>query len=155
MEWEKNLIELVILHSHIQYTLTSDCICFSKVNYFCDETPWPKAAWGRKGLFSLHFHVHKQSITEGSQDRNSNRCSNLEVGADAEATEEGYLLACSLWLAQSVCLQNPEWPVQARHHPQWAAPRQSVIEKILYRLAYSLILWRHFSQVRFSPLRWF
>ena len=55
------------------------------------------------------------SITEGNQDRSSNRCSNLEVGADAEANEEGYLLllACSSWLAQSVFYKTQDH--QSKH----------------------------------------
>jgi hypothetical protein len=37
-----------------------------------------------------------------------------EAGADAEAMEGYYLLACFL-----VLLQNPELLAQGRHHPQW------------------------------------
>jgi hypothetical protein len=43
-------------------------------------------------------------ITRGSQDRNSTQGRNLEAGADAEAMEGCYLLACFPWLAQPVLL---------------------------------------------------
>lgn len=36
----------------------------------CDKTQWPKAAWGRKGLFHLTT-LRLHSVTERSQDRSS------------------------------------------------------------------------------------
>jgi hypothetical protein len=43
-----------------------------------------------------------------------------EAGADAEAMEGCYLLACLLWLAQPAFLQNPRLPAQRWSHPQGA-----------------------------------
>jgi hypothetical protein len=40
-----------------------------------------------------------------------------KAGADAEAMEKCYLLACFSWLAQFVFLQNPRLPAQRWHHP--------------------------------------
>jgi hypothetical protein len=55
-----------------------------------------KASWRGEGLFSLYFHM--AVITKGRWGRN------LEAGADAEAMEWCYLLACFPWLAQSAFL---------------------------------------------------
>jgi hypothetical protein len=43
-----------------------------------------------------------------------------EAGADAEAMERCYLLACFPWLAHLALLQNPRLPAQRWLHPQWA-----------------------------------
>jgi len=57
-----------------------------------------RANWEGKGLLGLHFqivvHHRRKSGQELTQDRN------LEAGADAEAVEEGCLLACFPWLSQ-------------------------------------------------------
>jgi hypothetical protein len=50
---------------------------------------------GRKGFIQLTLST-LLLITKGSQDWNSGQ----EAGADAEAMEECYLLACFPWLAQ-------------------------------------------------------
>ena len=63
--------------------------------------------------------------TGGSQDRNSNRAGTWrESGADTEATERCWLLACSPWLAQSAFLSIPEPPAQG-----WRLPA-SLIKKM-------------------------
>lgn len=46
--------------------------------YSYDQTSWPKANWGGKGLFGLYLHI--DSIIEESQARNSNK-----AGSEAEA----------------------------------------------------------------------
>jgi hypothetical protein len=55
-----------------------------------------EASWGGKGVFSLHFHIavhhQKKSGLELKQVRRK--------GAEAEAMEGCYLLACFHWLAQ-------------------------------------------------------
>jgi hypothetical protein len=53
-----------------------------------------KASWGRKGLFSLHFHIFVHYQRKSGQDRTVQQDWNLEVGADAEAME-----GCFYWLA--------------------------------------------------------
>jgi hypothetical protein len=62
-----------------------------------------KSKLGGKGLFSLHFHIalhhQRKSGLELTQDRN------LEAGADAEAMEGCYLLACFSWLAQLALIE--------------------------------------------------
>jgi hypothetical protein len=70
--------------------------CFSQSFYSCTKHHDQEASWGGKGLFSLHFHIaiHQQKeIRTGIQ-------AGQEAGADAEAMEECYLLACFPWLAQ-------------------------------------------------------
>jgi hypothetical protein len=59
----------------------------------------------------------------------------LEAGADAEAMEGCYLLACFPWLVQLAFLQNSVLPAWGWYHPQWAAPTphpQSLIKKMPY-----------------------
>jgi hypothetical protein len=57
-----------------------------------------EASWEEKDLFSLHIHIdvhhQRKSELELTQGRN------LETGADAEAMEGCYLLACFPCLAQ-------------------------------------------------------
>jgi hypothetical protein len=65
----------------------------------------PKAYWGGKDLFGLHFQIHHwrksgQELKQGW---------NLKA---VEAMEECCLLACFPWLAQPAFLQNPEPPTQ-------------------------------------------
>jgi hypothetical protein len=53
-----------------------------------------QVGWWGDGLFSLHFHIvhHPKEFRTGTQ-------ANQGTGADAEAMEGCYLLACFLWLA--------------------------------------------------------
>ena len=70
---------------------------------------------------------------------------NLEAGAGAEAMEGCCLLACSSWLVQPAFLQNPgPQPEIASSTMDWALSHLPAINKMPYKLAYSLILWRHF-----------
>lgn len=74
------------------------------------------------GAYDGHFHSNYQGgegkdlfklINPSSGEvmaRNQSR--NLEVGTEAVAKEECYLLACSSWVAQSAFLYNPGLPDQ-------------------------------------------
>jgi len=55
-----------------------------------------EASWGGEGLFSSHFHI---AISSPKEVRTGTQAGQ-EAGADAEAMEGCYLLACSPWLAQ-------------------------------------------------------
>lgn len=69
----------------------------------------------------------------------------LEARADAETMEGCYLLACFSWLAQMAFLQKPGPSAPGWSHAQWTVLlNQLLIKKILYKLAYSLIIWKHF-----------
>jgi hypothetical protein len=66
-------------------------------------------------------------IMEGSQERNSQRGRNLEVGADAEAMEGCCLLACFPWLAafDRITSLGEEPPTVG-----WVLPSQSQIKRM-------------------------
>jgi len=66
---------------------------------------------GRKGFIHIAVHHQRKLGLEGQ-----------EAGADAEAREGCYLLACFPWLAQLVFLENPRLPAQEWYHPQGALP---------------------------------
>ena len=66
-------------------------------------------------------------IIKGYQGRN------LEAGADAVAMEEHYLLACS------ACFL-----IEPRTNSPGMIPPQPNPKKMLYSLAYSPVIWRHF-----------
>jgi hypothetical protein len=90
----------------------------------------------RKGFIQLtfsNFCSSPKEVRTGTQ-------AGQEAGADAEAMEEYYLLACFSWLAQLAFLYNPRLPVQGWYHPQGALPPSSLIEK----MPYIWISWRHF-----------
>jgi hypothetical protein len=58
----------------------------------------PKASWGGKGLFDLHFQIPVHYWREAGQELKQGR--KLKAGADSEAMEEMFLtgllpLACS------------------------------------------------------------
>jgi hypothetical protein len=95
------------------------------LSYCCDETPLTKGNLGREEFISAHSST-SVSITEGSQSKNSNRVVTLEVGADAEGTDECCKLARSSWLAQPAFLQQPGPPNQGVAPPTvgWALPHQ-------------------------------
>ena len=84
-----------------------------------------------------------QSIIQGSQGRN------LEVGTEAEAMEECYLLACS-----GAFLQYPGPPAREWHCVQLALLHRSLIKKIPYRLYDGLNMlspWEMALSVSISP----
>jgi hypothetical protein len=71
--------------------------CLSQGFYSWTKHHDQEASWGRKGLFSLHFHIAVHYQRKSGQELTQGR--NLKTGADAEA--KGYqLLACFPWLAQ-------------------------------------------------------
>lgn len=76
-----------------------------------------------------------QSVTEGSQGRDSSR--NLEMGAAQETTEEGCLLARSLWRGRFALLdtQDPLARVVPPKVGQALSP-QSSVRKMSRSLAY-------------------
>jgi hypothetical protein len=124
-------------------------LCLSQGFYCCDWTPWPRATWGGKGLFGLHFHmvVHH----EGSQDRNSNK-----AGTWRQELMQRSWRSTSYWLgplACSACILielRTTSPGVASHTMGWALPNQSLIKKN----ALQLHLMRDFSQWRFPPFQW-
>jgi hypothetical protein len=61
-----------------------------------------KEIWGRKGLFSIHFHVTDRLLRKSGQEHNQGR--DMEAGADTKTMEDCCLLACFPWLAQPVFL---------------------------------------------------
>ena len=71
-------------------------ICLSQGFYSWTTHHDQEASWGGKGLFSLHFpHCcsSPKEVRTGTQ-------AGQEAGADAEAMEGCYFLACFPWLAQ-------------------------------------------------------
>lgn len=56
-----------------------------------------EASWGEKGSFGLHFHIAVHHKRKSGQALKQGK--NLQGGADAEATEKYYVLACFTWLA--------------------------------------------------------
>jgi len=64
------------------------------------QTSWPRSKLGRKGFIQLtlsHCCSSPKEIRTGTQ-------AGQEAGADAEAMEGCYLLACVPWLAQLALL---------------------------------------------------
>jgi hypothetical protein len=103
--------------------------CLSQGLYFCIKHHDQEASWGRRSLFSFHFHIaaHHQrklelELTQGKNLEAGRSVSNTHSSADAEAREGRCLLDCFLWLAQLALLQNPELSAQGCDYPQWALP---------------------------------
>lgn len=110
----------------------------------------------------LDYTFRSQPITEGNQGRNSR----WESGTEAETVKEGYLQACSAWLAQLedfffFLLPRTTGPGLAAHTvgqtlpssshihhsgpglPQ-PLPQPSLIKEMPHQLAYAPSWWRHF-----------
>ena len=82
-------------------------------------------------------------IIKGSQDRTSNRARAWRL----EPIQRPWrvLLIVLPWLAQPAFLWSPRSPARdGTTHNRLGPPHQSLIKKMLYRLAYSPIIWRHF-----------
>ena len=97
---------------------------------------------GKERVYWFELSEHCPSL-KGKSGQELKQGRNLEAGAGAEAVEGWCLLACSSWLV----LIEPRTTVQGWHHPQCTSPfppNQSLIKKMHYVLACSLILWRHF-----------
>jgi hypothetical protein len=76
-------------------------------------------------------------ITQGGQDWNSSRSGSRSWCRG----HGGMLLTGLLPLSCPACfLIEPRLPAQGWHHPQWALPPWSLVEKMPYRW----ISWRHF-----------
>lgn len=105
-----------------------------------------KGSLGRKGFISsITFRSH--SITKGSQ--GGTLGTELEAATKAEAVEECCFLAC--W----ACFLIPSrttCPVMATPPVSWALFPQSLIKKILHRLAYLPVSWRHFLRIPSSQM---
>ena len=100
------------------------------------QTSWPRSKLGRKGFIELTLPCccfSPKEVRTGTQ-------TGQEAGADAEAMEGRYLLACFPWLAQPALLQNPRAPAQRWNHPQGTLLTWSLFEK----MPHSWISWRHF-----------
>lgn len=97
----------------------------------------------KKGF--ICFSYHYSSLVKQGQKLKQGKT--LEARVDAEAMERCLLLTDLLpCLAQPTILQNPGPSAQRWLHPQWAgpSPHQSLIKKMLYKLAFSPVLWRYF-----------
>jgi hypothetical protein len=76
-----------------------------------------------EGRVCFSYISRQQSISEGSQDRN------LESGAEAEAMEGCYLLACSPWLPQpNFYTIQGHLPMGSTSH-NWLGPPRSIFKQ--------------------------
>jgi hypothetical protein len=104
--------------------------CLSQGFYSCANIMTKKQV-GEERVYSAYtsilLFITKETWT-GTQ-------AGQEAGADAEAMEGCYLLACS-----ACSLIEPRLPAQRWHHPQGDLPAWSLIEK----MPCSWISWRHF-----------
>jgi hypothetical protein len=82
---------------------------------------------GRKGFIWLTLTSTSLFITERKLGQELRQGRNLEAGADAEAMERCYSLACSPWLSQPVFLQIQGMALRTM---AWALPH--LIKKISY-----------------------
>jgi hypothetical protein len=113
--------------------------------YCCDETLWPQANWGEKGLCGLHFHIVIHHRRKPGQELKQDR--NLEAGIDAEAIE-GCLLAYACFLIEPKTISlGTASPIVG-----WDTPHQSLIKKVSNRLACRLNLWGCFLEVPSSRM---
>ena len=115
-------------------------MCFSQAYYGCDETPWPKATWGRKNLFGFHTVCSPtlKEIRAGTQ-------AGQEPGGRSSCRGHGgwCLLACSY--CYSVCFLLEPRATRPEMEPPtlgWALRHQLLINKIS-------CLMKAFSQLRF------
>lgn len=68
-------------------------ICLSSIYYCCDETPWPKATWERKGIIALTV-PHGSSWLRAERERNSNR-----AGTGRQELMQRPRRSAAFWLA--------------------------------------------------------
>ena len=103
-----------------------------------------KAKWGGKGLFGLHFHSTVHHWRKSGRELKQVRKPGVRSWCRGH---EGVLLIGLLFTACSACfLVKPRATILGVLSLiiVWALPYQSLIKKMSYSLAYSLILWRHF-----------
>jgi hypothetical protein len=98
-------------------------------------TPWPKTTW--RGRVCLAYTFIALCITEGSEDRNSNREGTWRQEL-IDGGHGGVLLSLLSYRPQD------HSPGVAPPTMSWALPHQSLVKKMSYRLAYNLNLWRYF-----------
>lgn len=107
--------------------------CLSQGDCCCDEAPWPKVTWRRKGSLA---YTSTSTITEESQRRN------LEAGADA--------VSAASWLAPPSILSLLSYRTQD-HHPRQRWYHLQLLDhspsitnwENACSLVYSLVLLRH------------
>ena len=80
-----------------------------------------KASWGGKGLY---LHIAVQNQRKSGQELKQGR--NLEAGADAEATEECCLLACSYLLSLLSYSTQGHYPSSGTTHNGFGPPSSTV-----------------------------
>ena len=87
------------------------------------------------GLFVLQLHINLHHQKKSGQELKQSREMSRSNGRCC-------LLACSSWVAQCAFLIEPRitGPVMAPPTMGWALPRQSLIKKMFYSFAYSLVL---------------
>lgn len=83
------------------------------------------------------YTSQSQFITGGNQGRNLKA-----ETADSETMKEGYLLACS-WSAAFLIPHRTTGPRVVPTTPDWAFLHQSLMKKMLLRLAYRSIFERY------------
>jgi hypothetical protein len=101
-------------------------LCLSQ-GFYSSQNIMTKKQLGEKRIYS-HCCSSPKEVRTGTQ-------AGQEAGADAEAMEGCYLLACFSWLAQLAESRT----TSPGHHPQGALPALSLIEK----MPYNWISWRH------------
>ena len=99
-----------------------------------------KATWGRKGLFALYFHITGHPLRESGQELKQGR--NLKPGADAEAMEGHCLLPASPCFLSLLSYRTQDHQSRGGTTHNGLPPYQSLIKKMPYRLACSLIFLR-------------
>lgn len=112
--------------------------------YSCsDKTLTKKMTWRKKEFTSTSG---SQCILKGAQDKHPRQ----ELKQKEPMTNTAYS-----WLAQPNSLNNPYYPPRW-HHPQWAGPSQSLINKENASKACPRpICWRQFLNWGDSFLRWY
>ena len=99
---------------------------------------------GKERIYVAHTST-SLFIIEGSQDRNSNR-----AGTWRQELMQRPWRGAAHWLALHGLLNLISYKTQDHHpkddtaHSELSPPRRSLIKKMFYRPAYSLILRRHF-----------
>jgi hypothetical protein len=110
--------------------------------YHQDETGGPKISCGGRGLFGLHLHAKVHHGRKLQKKLKQGR--DQGAGAAAEDMEGCCLLACSACFLVEPRTTSPGVVPATVGCPPPPVP---------YRLLYSPIFWKHFSQWRFPPLR--
>ena len=100
-----------------------------------------KASWGGKCLFGLNTSLF---ITEGCQHRNSHKAGGTRRQELMQRNTAYWLAPNGLLSLLSSYKTQDHQPRDGPTHNELVIPHQSLIKKLLGRLAYSQISWRHF-----------